>query len=227
MPQLSPVLMIARPDALTSRCLLGSTDMKTCPSWLFGSIVGAMSRTLPSMSPAPTTLTLADLIDRELRQIGGRHLTDQIELVAGDDIEQGLALARGNRSDLGGRTADQSGHRRLNLDRSAFGTVEAGKSLSGGDTLSRIHKNLGDLQARPLRAHGRFVLRDQDSGHLDGRGEAGPGGFQDGNGCAVRGILLAGRQPLTRDDSRPEHNGDSDRLPCNVDVVRTQGFHRH
>ena len=53
-------ILRARPDEFASKRRLDVTITKTWPSWLLGSIVAATRRTLPSTSPAPTILILAD-----------------------------------------------------------------------------------------------------------------------------------------------------------------------
>jgi hypothetical protein len=161
-------------------------ETTTWPSWLLGSTVEAFHFTVQLSSA--DHLDLDRLIDFQLRQVARRYLTDEFELAPRDDAEKSLALGRCKRSDHGGRGADQSCDRRLNLERSAFRWRQACEDLARGDVLAGIDHDLCDLEARTIGTDRDFLARDQDAGDFDGRGEAGLRGGQHGHCCTLRGI---------------------------------------
>ncbi len=166
--------------------------MKTWPSWLLGSTVGA--------DPADDALDVAGaddvdrgrLLGRELGKILGRHQADQIVFAARDDVEQRLAAPRGHSPHDRRRGRDHARDRRLDVDRAAFGQVEPGQRLAGGDGVAGIGQHVGDLQPLPLRPHRALLARNHDAGNLDDIGKAGLRRLEHGDRGALGGVGVVG-----------------------------------
>ena len=77
----------------------------------------------------------------------------------------------------------------LHLQGAVFRQRQPRQNLPGRHAVAGLGLDFRDLQARPLRANSRFLLRNQDAGHLDDIGKARFHRLQHRDRRALGGVL--------------------------------------
>ena len=149
--------------------------MKTWPSWLLGSTVGATRRTLPSTSPAPTILIRAVWLTASLAMSRVGTMPTRSNSLRAMIGEQRLALARGDRADrCAVELATSPATGACTSDRAAFRQRQPRQRLPGGDGIAGIGQDLRRPSAPAAPAAPRSPRADRIMpDDLDNGGKAG------------------------------------------------------
>ncbi len=141
--------------------------MKAWPSWLLGSMVGAIRRTLPSTSPPPRILIRAvwptwilPMSSTGTRPTRSNSLRAMIENSASPLPDATAPIVAVEAS-----TSPATGACTWAMPPS--GSVSRASDLPGGDGIAGLGQDFRNLQPRPFGPHHRLLARDHDAGHLD------------------------------------------------------------